>query len=89
MIAAAQPSVAEFPALGQAPPLGWILELRCSDVHPVTCDVRLRSFDPLDLRRLACEHGARAHGFTPAWYSAERIAAIAAATSAMIATPCT
>jgi hypothetical protein len=52
--------------------------LRCADVHPVGCDVELVSSRRDDLVSRACSHGASAHGFTPAWYSPRRVAAIAA-----------
>lgn len=79
MIAAVHPSAALAPAAGQPTSREQAFELRCCDVHPLQCDVRLSAPDPLELCRLAREHGGLAHGFTPAWYSAERIAAIAAA----------
>jgi hypothetical protein len=31
-----------------------------------------------DLVEIAREHGMRAHGFTPAWYSEQRLASMAA-----------
>ena len=34
--------------------------------------------DSGDLVEIAREHGARAHGFTGAWYSEQRLAAMAA-----------
>jgi hypothetical protein len=52
--------------------------LRCADAHPVGCDVELVSSSRDDVVSRACSHGARAHGFTPAWYSPGRLAAIAA-----------
>ncbi len=54
-----------------------VFELRCTDVHPVRCDetISAASFDQLLARTRA--HGERAHGFTPAWYNAERLAATA------------
>ncbi len=33
---------------------------------------------PSDLVEIAREHGARVHGFTPAWYSQHRLASMAA-----------
>jgi predicted small metal-binding protein len=51
--------------------------LRCADVHPVGCDVELVSSSRDEVVVRACSHGARAHGFTPAWYSPGRLAAIA------------
>jgi hypothetical protein len=57
-------------------------ELRCADVHPVECEEALRSRSAHDLVALACEHGGLVHGFTPVWYSSERLASIAAAITA-------
>jgi hypothetical protein len=51
--------------------------LRCAEVHPVRCDVRLRAASLESLMILACEHGALAHGFTPCWYSSRRLASMA------------
>lgn len=34
-----------------------------------------------DLVEVAREHGARVHGFTPAWYSEKRLASMAAVVS--------
>lgn len=53
--------------------------LRCSDVHPVRCDIVGSSSSRQELVARACAHGARAHGFTPAWYSAARVASMTAA----------
>ena len=52
--------------------------LRCADAHPVGCDVELVSSSRDDVVSRVCSHGASAHGFTPAWYSSGRLAAIAA-----------
>jgi len=52
--------------------------LRCADAHPVRCDVELVSPSRDDVVLRVCSHGASAHGFTPAWYSRGRLAAIAA-----------
>jgi hypothetical protein len=57
-------------------------ELRCADVHPVGCEEALRARSAHDLVALACEHGGLVHGFTPVWYSSERLASIAAAVTA-------
>ena len=38
----------------------------------------LHARDCSDLVEIAREHGARIRGFTPAWYSQQRLAAIAA-----------
>ena len=52
--------------------------VRCADAHPVGCDVELVSSSRDDVVFRVCSHGASAHGFTPAWYSRGRLAAIAA-----------
>ncbi len=52
--------------------------LRCADAHPVGCEVELVSSSRDDVVLRTCSHGARAHGFTPAWYSTGRLATIAA-----------
>jgi hypothetical protein len=54
-------------------------EVRCADVHPVECEEALRAPSAHGLVALACEHGGLVHGFTPVWYSSERLASIAAA----------
>jgi hypothetical protein len=54
-------------------------ELVCADAHPLGCVEVIRSQDRDMLVVLAREHGERAHGFTAAWYNAERLAAIAKA----------
>jgi hypothetical protein len=54
-----------------------MFELRCAELHSVRCDVRLSAPDLEGLVILAREHGASAHGFTPAWYSSGRLAAMA------------
>ena len=46
-----------------------VFEVRCTELHPVRCDVRLRGVDLESLVSIACEHGAHVHGFTPVWYS--------------------
>ena len=51
--------------------------LRCAEVHPVRCNVRLRAASLESLMILVCEHGALAHGFTPCWYSSRRLASMA------------
>jgi hypothetical protein len=63
-------------------PLRPTFELRCADVHPVGCEEALRARSAHDLVALACEHGGLVHGFTPVWYSSERLASIAAAVTA-------
>jgi hypothetical protein len=62
-----------LPAVGT-----FVLELRCSDVHPHGCSEILCARSPSALVDLACEHGSRVHGFTPAWYSPSRLAVMAA-----------
>jgi hypothetical protein len=52
-------------------------ELRCDDVQPVRCDIQFRAASPERVLALACEHGAQAHCYTPAWYSPRRLAAMA------------
>jgi hypothetical protein len=42
----------------------------------------MRSNEREQLVALAREHGERAHGFTPVWYSADRLAAMAQAVRA-------
>ena len=51
-------------------------EVRCADVHPVRCNVALRASSDEALTDRVRAHGASVHGFTPVWYSRERIAAI-------------
>jgi predicted small metal-binding protein len=58
------------------PELPRRLELRCGDVHPVRCDVAFRAMTREELTKRMCAHGAIAHGFTPSWYHAARIATI-------------
>jgi hypothetical protein len=53
-------------------------ELCCADVHPQGCAEVLHARRSGDLVEVAREHGARAHGFTPAWYSQRRLAFMAA-----------
>ncbi|MGZ6565076.1 MAG: DUF1059 domain-containing protein [Solirubrobacteraceae bacterium] len=52
------------------------LSLRCADVHPVRCDAQWAAPSATELVDKAVEHGTRVHGFTAAWYTAERIAGI-------------
>jgi hypothetical protein len=54
-------------------------ELRCADVHPAGCGEALRARSAHDLVALTRDHGGLVHGFTPVWYSSERLASIAAA----------
>jgi hypothetical protein len=68
-------------ALGEPllPPTGdpslHAFEVRCADVHSGASRRRYARNSPAMLS-LACEHGALVHGFTPAWYSPDRLAAI-------------
>lgn len=41
------------------------------------CGVLLRSVSEPALLAEVCEHGEHTHGYTPAWYSPERLAAMA------------
>jgi hypothetical protein len=59
-------------------------EVRCADVHPVQCKVALRASSYEALTDRVRAHGAIAHGFTPVWYSRERISRIAAIADASI-----
>lgn len=59
-------------------------EVRCADVHPVRCIVALRASSDEALTDCVRAHGASAHGFTPAWYSRERIATIAQACTMLV-----
>ncbi|MEA2469107.1 MAG: hypothetical protein QOE38_105 [Thermoleophilaceae bacterium] len=52
-------------------------EVQCVDVHPVRCSVTFRSSSYEESVALARAHGASVHGFTPEWYSAERLASMA------------
>jgi predicted small metal-binding protein len=60
-------------------------EVRCSEVHPVRCNEALRASSLEALTDRVRAHGASVHGFTPAWYSRERIAAIAEVCATSIA----
>ena len=53
-------------------------ELCCADVHPQGCAEMLQARRLSDLVEIAREHGARVHGFTPVWYSEQRLASMAA-----------
>jgi predicted small metal-binding protein len=59
-------------------------EVRCADVHPVRCTVTFRASSSEPLTDRIRDHGARVHGFTPVWYSRERIAVIAEACASAI-----
>ena len=52
-------------------------EVWCADVHPVRCSMTLRGSSNRSVTDRVCAHGASVHGFTPAWYSPARMAAIA------------
>jgi hypothetical protein len=54
-----------------------VFELRCTDVHPVRCDETISAASPDQLLARTRAHGERAHGFTPAYYNAGRLAAMA------------
>ena len=69
---------AAVPVSAQGPETGDF-QLRCADVHPTACDQTLRAQRPDHVVELAREHGALVHGFTPVWYSTQRLAIIAAA----------
>ena len=56
--------------------------LRCDDAHPVPCDVAWSGSTAAELVAVASAHGANAHGFTPAWYSPMRVAAMTVAVTA-------
>ena len=58
-----------------------LFEFRCADVHPFGCQTLLSGVTPTELVACAREHGARVHGFTPAFYRPERIAAMVGAAS--------
>ena len=64
------------------PELLQSFELRCGDVHPVRCNVAIRATSREHLTERMCAHGAIAHGFTPSWYDAARIASIGQACAA-------
>ena len=55
------------------------VELPCDRVHPVSCSEVLHASSPAGVVAIAMEHGAGAHGFTPAWYTQDRRRAMAAA----------
>ena len=62
-------------------------EVRCADVHALSCEETLRAERFTDVVALACQHGALLHGFTPAWYSRQRLALIARAVTNSVAEP--
>jgi predicted small metal-binding protein len=51
-------------------------EVCCADVHPVRCNAALRASSNEALTDRVRAHGSSVHGFTPVWYSRERLAAI-------------
>ena len=54
-------------------------EVRCADVHPVRCDVALRASTRHVLSDRVRAHGAIVHGFTPVWYTRDRMDSISEA----------
>jgi hypothetical protein len=52
------------------------MSLCCADVHPVLCNAKWVSPNANELVENAVAHGEAAHGFTPAYYSPDRIATI-------------
>lgn len=48
------------------------IELACESLHPVRCAAYVNASSPTGLVAVAMEHGARVHGFTPAFYSRDR-----------------
>jgi len=70
----------EEPVCPPAPaPWQHAFELPCAAAHPVGCAAVLRAGRADDVVALACEHGARVHGFTAVWYSPQRLAVMTAA----------
>ncbi len=67
------------PFTNARPSPGPMFVLRCCDVLPLGCDASWRASSPGDLIHSARQHGASAHGFTPAWYDSDRLAAMAQA----------
>jgi predicted small metal-binding protein len=59
-----------------SPELPRTFELRCGDVHPVHCNVAICATSREEVTSRMCAHGAVAHGFTPGWYHAVRVATI-------------
>ena len=64
-------------ALPPLPPRRF--ELRCADVHLVRCEHAASASRLQDSIASMRAHGATVHGFTPVWYSQERLAAMARA----------
>ena len=54
-------------------------DLPCAGLDSVRCGLVVRGSSPEEVVALARVHGARAHGFTPAWYGPRRLAAMMAA----------
>ena len=52
-------------------------ELRCADVVPVRCEEIFCAHCASEAIGLACEHGKLIHGFTPGWYTPERLVLMA------------
>ncbi len=61
-------------------PEGPTYRVSCGEVHDyVRCDETLSASTAEDLSARVIEHGWLAHGFTPAFYTPERIAQIMSA----------
>jgi hypothetical protein len=54
-------------------------ELMCNFLHPQQCDALLLGGSVAQVVDAAMAHGALAHGYTPVWYSHDRVAAMSAA----------
>jgi hypothetical protein len=54
-------------------------ELMCNFLHPQQCDALLLGGSVAQVVEAAMAHGAVAHGYTPVWYSHDRVAAMSAA----------
>ena len=68
-------------------PLPQRFEVRCADIHALSCEETLRAERRNDVVALACDHGAVIHGFTTAWYSDKRLAMIARAVTTRLVDP--
>ena len=55
------------------------IEMACERLHPVHCAEALLATSVVGLLAVAMEHGARAHGFTPVWYTQDKQDAMTAA----------
>jgi hypothetical protein len=65
------------PARSGGTSCGELLELSCATAHSVPCSAVLAADDLSRLFAIVADHGARAHGFTSAWYTPQRRAAMA------------